>query len=41
MANLSGGKRTVPQIFIDDLNIGGYDDIYYLHKNGKLKNLLI
>jgi len=41
MADLSGGKRTVPQIFIDNLNVGGYDDIYALHKDGKLKNLLI
>ena len=41
MADLSGGKRTVPQIFIDNLNVGGYDDIYTLHKDGKLKNLLI
>jgi len=41
MANLSGGKRTVPQIFINNLNIGGYDNIYSLHKNGELKKLLI
>ncbi len=40
MANLSAGKRTVPQIFINDLNIGGYDEIYSLHKNGDLKKLL-
>ena len=40
MAHLSGGKRTVPQIFVNNLNIGGYDDIYSLHKNGELKILL-
>ena len=22
------GRRTVPQIFIDDVHIGGYDDLY-------------
>jgi len=41
MTTFSGGKRTVPQIFINDLNIGGYDEIYSLHKNGDLKKLLI
>ena len=40
MAHLSGGKRTVPQIFVNNLNIGGYDDISTLHKNGELKILL-
>lgn len=26
------GRRTVPQIFIDDVSIGGYDDLYaYFH----------
>ncbi len=41
MTNLSGGKRTVPQIFINNLNIGGYDEIHSLHKDGDLKKLLI
>ena len=41
MTNLSGGKRTVPQIFINNLNIGGYNEIHSLHKNGDLKKLLI
>ena len=27
MITLSG-RRTVPQIFIDDVSIGGYDDLY-------------
>ncbi len=27
------GRRTVPQIFIDDQHIGGYDDLYaYFNK---------
>ena len=27
------GRRTVPQIFIDDKHIGGYDDLYAYFKN--------
>lgn len=28
------GRRTVPQIFIDDQHIGGFDDLYaYFKKN--------
>ncbi len=30
------GARTVPQIFIDDVGIGGCDDLYALHAAGKL-----
>lgn len=26
------GRRTVPQIFIDDAHIGGYDDLYAYFK---------
>ncbi|RYG60716.1 MAG: glutaredoxin 3 [Alphaproteobacteria bacterium] len=32
--------RTVPQIFINDLGIGGCDDLYALHDAGKLKPML-
>ncbi len=28
--------RTVPQIFVDDVCLGGYDDIAELHSNGEL-----
>ncbi len=28
----SSGRRTVPQIFIDDQHIGGYDDLYAYFK---------
>lgn len=31
-------RRTVPQIFINDKPIGGYDDLARLAKSGKLKN---
>jgi len=33
-------RRTVPQIFIDDLHVGGYDDIAELDAYGKLDPLL-
>lgn len=34
------GRRTVPQIFIDDKPIGGCDDLYALDESGKLDSLL-
>ncbi len=34
------GRHTVPQIFIDDLHIGGYDDMALLDDQGKLDPLL-
>jgi len=34
------GARTVPQIFIDDQSIGGYDELYALQKSGELDTLL-
>ncbi len=39
MMSLSG-RRTVPQIWIDDLHVGGYDDLALLERQGKLDNLL-
>jgi len=36
----SNGRRTVPQIFIGDLHIGGYDDLSALESGGKLDDLL-
>ena len=33
-------RRTVPQIFINDQPIGGYDDLAALAKSGKLDELL-
>ena len=35
----SGGRRTVPQIFIGDHHVGGFDDLYALDKAGKLDEL--
>lgn len=40
MLERSGGRKTVPQIFIDDQLIGGSDDLYALEKEGKLDALL-
>ncbi|CAP55847.1 Glutaredoxin-3 [Gluconacetobacter diazotrophicus PA1 5] len=36
----SGGRTTVPQIFIDGRHIGGCDDIMALDRAGKLDPLL-
>ncbi len=36
----SGGRRTVPQIFIGDRHVGGFDDLYALDKSGELDKLL-
>ena len=33
-------RRTVPQIFIDDQSIGGYDDVRRLDATGELDRLL-
>ncbi len=34
------GRRTVPQIFIGDVHVGGYDDLAKLDREGKLLGLL-
>lgn len=39
MERLSG-RRTVPQIFINDISIGGFDELYSLEKSGELDSLL-
>ena len=39
MERLSG-RRTTPQIFINDQSIGGFDDLSALDKSGKLTELL-
>ncbi len=36
----AGGRQTVPQIFIEDLHVGGCDDLYALDEAGKLDPLL-
>ena len=34
------GRRTVPQIYIGDFHVGGYDDLFALDHAGKLDPLL-
>ena len=40
MLTKSNGRRTIPQIFFDDLHVGGYVELRALEKNGELKNLI-
>jgi glutaredoxin 3 len=40
MLKRSGGRRSVPQIFIGETHIGGYDDLYEIDRNGDLNKLL-
>ena len=40
MIQRANGGRTVPQIFINDKHIGGYDDLNALDRAGKLDALL-
>lgn len=40
MINKSGGKKTVPQIFINDTYVGGYDDLKEADSNGGLAKIL-
>ncbi|MEO0316092.1 MAG: glutaredoxin 3 [Pseudomonadota bacterium] len=34
------GRRTVPQIYIGDTHVGGFDDLSALDREGKLEPLL-
>jgi glutaredoxin 3 len=40
MVTRSGGRRTVPQVFIGDIHVGGFDDTSALDAAGKLVPLL-
>ncbi|MGH8012147.1 MAG: glutaredoxin 3 [Candidatus Binataceae bacterium] len=40
MTEMAGGRRTVPEIFIDGNLIGGYDELRALDVKGKLDSLL-
>jgi glutaredoxin 3 len=40
MMDRTGGRRTVPQIFIDGRHVGGCDDLYALDRQGELDRLL-
>jgi glutaredoxin 3 len=34
------GRRTVPQIYIGDFHVGGYEDLVALDREGKLDSML-
>ena len=36
----SGGQRTVPQIFVGEVHVGGYMDLVALDRQGKFRTLL-
>ncbi len=40
MIKRADGRMTVPQIFIDDEGIGGYDDLALLERQGRLDAIL-
>ncbi len=40
MIKRANGGRTVPQIFIGEIHVGGCDDLYALDRAGKLDPLL-
>jgi glutaredoxin 3 len=40
MIKRANGGRTVPQIFICDIHVGGCDDLFTLDRAGKLDKLL-
>jgi glutaredoxin 3 len=40
MVQRAGGRRTVPQIFVGDVHVGGCDDLHALDSSGRLDPLL-
>ncbi len=40
LVEMSGGQRTVPQIWIGDTHVGGYSDLARLESEGRLDPLL-
>ena len=40
MIDKSNGRKTVPQVFIGNTHIGGYDDLEVAFKSGKLEEIL-
>jgi glutaredoxin 3 len=40
MEEKSGGRRTVPQIFVGETHVGGCDELYALEDDGALDPLL-
>ena len=40
MVERAGGRRSVPQIFIGDVHVGGFDELAALERAGQLDELL-
>ncbi|MCG6884943.1 MAG: glutaredoxin 3 [Silicimonas sp.] len=40
MMKRANGRHTVPQVFVGDRHVGGYDDLSALERSGKLDPLL-
>ena len=40
MIDKANGRRTVPQIFVGETHVGGFDDMAALERDGKLDPLL-
>jgi len=40
MVEKSGGRTSVPQIFVEDFHVGGSDDLYALEQEGRLDGIL-
>ena len=40
MIERTGGPKSVPQVFVDDVHYGGCDDIHALDDQGKLDGIL-
>mgnify|MGYP001194644923 FL=1 len=41
MLEKANGSRTVPQIFINDVHIGGCDELYEMERKGSLKDIIL
>ena len=40
LSGITGGRTTVPQIFINGVHVGGYTDLKALNDSGKLDEML-
>ena len=40
MLKKSNGKKTIPQIFIEQYHVGGYEELRALENKGELDNLI-
>ena len=40
LVEMAGGRKTVPQIFINGKHIGGCDDLYALNDKGELDKII-